>query len=75
MKDIDKIIEALPEDEREETKLFLDGLNPLVGIDDKDKAAEFIEKNEFFLKAKDSFISKANDAFRDNHFQRLLVFL
>ncbi len=69
MKDIEKIIEILPEDERVETKEFLDGLNPIAGIDSKEKAADFIDKNEFFLKAKDSFISKGNDAFRDNHFK------
>jgi len=69
MKDIEKIIEALPEAEREETKEFLNGLNPITGIDTKEKASDFIDKNEYFLKAKDSFISKATDAYHGNHFK------
>jgi len=48
MKDIEKIIEALPEDERDETKTFLDGLNPISGIDSKEKASDFIDKNDTF---------------------------
>lgn len=70
MESIDLIIEALPEEERESTKKYLEGLNPIAGIDSKEKASEFIDKNEHFLKAKDSFISKANEAYSENHFKK-----
>jgi len=72
METINQIIEALPKENQEAAKTFLTGLETDAGIlkaiDSKEKAAEFISKNEFFTKAYDSKVSKSVDAFKLNNY-------
>jgi len=74
MKTINEIIEAIPKENQEAAKTFLTGLEADAGIlkaiDSKEKAAEFISKNEFFTKAFDSKVSKSVDAYKLNNYDR-----
>ncbi len=61
------LLAALPENVREEASSFIDGLNPIAGVDSKEKALEFIGSNQLFNSALDFKVTKSIDAFKVNN--------
>jgi hypothetical protein len=65
--EINDIIQQLPEENRAEVTDFLNNLNPIAKIENKDQALEFIKNNSLLNSAYDSAVSKGVEKFKANH--------
>jgi len=56
---VDEVLQLIPEEQRDEAKQAIEGLNPLSSVQDADSALRLIEENDVLRRAKDKIAQQA----------------